>query len=58
MKADFETNGMHKGKPVFCPVNVWECPYYGDGLCHLKNPIEDCDDFGAFYECWEDWEEA
>lgn len=56
MKADFETNGMHNGEPVYCPVNGWDCPYYGKGLCHIKDPIEDCDDFASHFESWEDWE--
>lgn len=57
-KQDFETDGLHKGEPIYCPANGWDCPYYGSGICHIKDPIEDCDDFLAFFESWEDWENS
>ena len=57
-KQDFETNGMHNGKPIYCPVNGWDCPYYGDGICHINDPVEDCTDFTFFFESWEEWEEC
>lgn len=53
-----ETNGKHNGETVYCPVNGTDCPYYENGICYIANPIEECDDFGSFYESWEDWEEA
>lgn len=53
-----ETNGKHNGETVYCPVNGTDCPYYENGICYIANPVEECDDFGAFYESWEDWEEV
>jgi hypothetical protein len=45
-------------KKVYCPVNGWDCPYWKkDGTCEIDNPIEECDDFAAFWdeddEYWE-----
>lgn len=59
-KKDWETDGMHNGSPIYCPVNAYgDCPYCDEkGICHIQDPIEDCSDFGAFFESWEDWEEA
>ena len=55
-KKDWETDGTRNGTPVYCTVNGLDCPYYGEGLCHIADPIADCDDFAAFFESWEDWE--
>ena len=52
-----ETDGCHKGKPIFCPVNGWDCPYYDGGKCFIRDPMEDCDDFASMFDSWEDWEE-
>lgn len=56
-KKDWETNGTRNGDPIYCPVNAYgDCPYCDQyNLCHIKDPIADCDDFGAFFESWEDW---
>ena len=48
-------------RKVYCPVNGWDCPYWQkDGSCTIGNPIEDCDDFGIFWdkedEYWSDEE--
>lgn len=53
-----ETNGKHNGETIYCPVNGTDCPYYENGICYIANPIEECDDFAAFFESWEDWEEV
>ena len=51
--------GTYKGEKTFCTVNAWDCPYCDKHLvCHIDDPIEDCDDFGTFFETWEEWEEA
>ena len=57
-KKDWETNGMHNGSPIYCPVNAYgDCPYCDQcNICHIHDPIEDCDDFGSFFESWFDWE--
>mgnify|MGYP001024685699 FL=1 len=52
-----ETDGCHNGEPIFCPVNGWDCPYYDDGKCFIRDPMEDCDDFASMFDSWEDWEE-
>ena len=59
-KKDWETDGMHNGQPIYCPVNAYgDCPYCDKcNICHIQDPIEDCSDFDAFFESWEDWEEA
>jgi len=53
--------GTYNGEPTYCTVNCWgpnDCPYAREGICHIEDPIEDCDDFGAFFESWQDWEDA
>ena len=55
-KEHFETDGLRNGEPIYCPVNGWDCPYYGKGICHIKDPIEDCDDFGVFWDSREDYD--
>ena len=48
--------GTYNGETTYCTVNGWDCPYYKNGVCHIDDPIEDCDDFGAYFESWEEWE--
>ena len=50
--------GTYNDEITYCPVNGWDCPYYKKGVCHIDDPIEDCDDFGAFFESWEEWEDS
>ena len=51
-----ETDGYHNGEPIFCPVNAWECPYYDNGMCFIRDPMGDCDDFASMFDGWEEWE--
>ena len=41
-------------KHIHCPINGWDCPYYTDEnhpcRCTLENPMEDCDDFAAMWD--------
>lgn len=59
-----ESNGMHydpnlgKQMPIYCPCNGTDCPYYENGICYIRDPMEDCDDWAAFWESWEEWENA
>ena len=59
-----ESDGKHfdphtgNPEPIFCPANGWDCPYYENGICYIHNPMEDCDDWGLFWESWEEWENA
>lgn len=50
-------HGTYNGDYTFCPVNACgNCPYCDKlGICHISDPMEDCDDWGAFWESWEDW---
>lgn len=59
-KKDWETNGYRNGDPIYCPVNAYgECPYCDQcNMCHVADPIEDCDDFACFFESWDDWVKA
>lgn len=56
----FETDGKRNGNYIFCPVNaIGDCPYCDKkGVCHIANPIEECDDFGAFWDSWEEYDGA
>lgn len=52
-----ESNGLHKGEPIYCPVNGFDCPYCGvDGICYINDPMEECDDFASVFDSWEEWE--
>lgn len=53
-----ESNGMHKGEVIYCPVNAYgDCPYCDQCIvCHIADPMKDCDDFSVFFESWEEWE--
>lgn len=50
--------GTYNGQTTYCPVNGWDCPYYQKGVCHVDDPVEDCDDWIFFFSSWEEWEEA
>lgn len=54
----WETDGTHKGYTVYCPACAYgDCPYCDQkGICHIEDPVEECDDFGAYYESWEEFE--
>jgi len=59
-----ESDGKHfdrntgKREWVYCPCNGTDCPYYGGGVCYINDPMEECDDWGLFWESWEEWENA
>ena len=51
--------GTYNGVHTYCPVNGWDCPYCDkNNVCHIDDPVEDCDDWCAFFPTWQDWEEA
>ena len=56
----FETDGMRNGEWIFCPMNtIRDCPYCDENChCHINDPVKDCDDFGFFWESWEDYDNA
>ena len=41
---------------IYCPLNGWDCPYYKDGECGIEDPMNDCDDFWAFWDENDDYE--
>jgi len=49
--------GTYNGDYTYCPVNAYgDCPYCDQmGICHIDDPLEDCDDWGMFWESWDDW---
>ena len=49
--------GTYNGDYTYCTVNAYgDCPYCDQcGVCHIDDPIEDCDDFAAFFENWDEW---
>lgn len=57
-----ETDGTYHGQTVYCPVNGWDCPYWGKGnICHMENPAKRCEDFSKTYGMFgittmEEWE--
>ena len=57
-KKDWETDGARNGYTIFCPVDAYgDCPYCDhEGICHIADPVEECDDFGAYFESWEEYE--
>lgn len=60
MKRNAE-QGTYNGEPTYCPVNCWnenDCPYARNGICHIDDPMEDCSDWGTFWDSWEEWEDA
>ena len=56
LERDIE-NGTMNGQNTYCPVNGLDCPYYKNGVCHIDDPFEDCDDWYAMYDDmnWEEW---
>ena len=41
----------------YCPVNGFDCPYFGEkGECHCENPLEECDDAMEYEEGFLDGE--
>ena len=52
--------GTYNGELTYCTVNAYgDCPYCDQcGVCHIDDPIADCDDFGAFFEDWDEWLES
>lgn len=56
MKERNAEQGTYNGEITYCPVNGWDCPYFKDNVCHIDDPIKDCDDFACAFESWEEWE--
>lgn len=41
---------------IYCPANGWDCPYWKQGECGIEDPINECDDFGYFWEPDDDYQ--
>ena len=57
IKLIYESNGTHKGKTIYCPVNGWNCPYCDETIfvtltTRLKNVMTSL----VFFESWEEGE--
>ena len=59
-KKNWETDGYRDGDPIYCPVNAYgDCPYCDQcNLCHIADPMTDCDDWVNFFDSWFDWANA
>jgi len=50
--------GTYNGDPTYCTVNAYgDCPYCDQcGICHIDDPMTDCDDFAVFFDGdWDEW---
>lgn len=49
--------GTYNGETTYCTVNAYgACPYCDQcNVCHIDDPMEDCDDFQAFFDSWDEW---
>lgn len=47
--------GTYNDELTYCPAKKYEiCPYCDQsGICHIEDPIADCDDFLTFFGSWE-----
>lgn len=37
-------------KEAYCPLNVWDCPYYREGCkCAIDEPVLECEDYMSFF---------
>lgn len=56
-RKDWETDGTHNGYTVYCPSGAYgDCPYCDqENICHINDPMEECSDFGEFYEDWDEY---
>lgn len=60
-KKDWETDGTRNGFKIYCPVNCWDeedCPYADNGICHIADPVKDCEDFAMVWGSWDEWDTA
>lgn len=51
-----EEKGTINGFPIYCYSLDASCPYLDrDGICHIGDALEECTDFQAFWDSWEDY---
>lgn len=54
-----QEKGTFNGDLTYCTVNAYgDCPYCDQcGVCHISDPMTDCDDFGYFFDYdWDYWQ--
>lgn len=53
-----DNNGMHHDSIVYCPIMSYgNCPYCDQcNICHIDDPLYDCDDFSLYYNDWDMYE--
>jgi len=51
--------GTYDGEYTYCPVNACgHCPYCDKKcICHVEDPLKDCDDWGMFWGSWDEWKQ-
>ncbi len=49
--------GTYNGDTTYCPVYAYsDCPYCDQcNVCHIDDPIKNCDDWQYFWDSWDDW---
>ena len=50
--------GTYNGEITYCTVEAYgDCPYCDKkGICHIDDPMADCDDFAVFFNGdWDEW---
>lgn len=56
---DYETNGYLGDIPLYCPSDDSSCPYLDkNGMCRISDPLNNCTDFGDYWDSYEDYAEA
>ena len=52
-----EVKGTYCGLHTYCPEQAYgDCPYCDQcNICHIEDPMLDCDDFYSYYTNWDDW---
>lgn len=41
---------------IYCPCDAFDCPYYKKGECGIEDPVNECDDFGFYYDETDEYE--
>ena len=49
--------GTYNGEITYCTVNAYgACPYCDQcNVCHIDDPMKDCEDFAMFFDSWDEW---
>lgn len=44
-------------EPIFCPAHGWDCPFYEDGICYKRDPMEECSVWDFYWKPREEWKD-